>query len=281
LDRVYKTNPPAVPPNMATANHHHPPSLQVFGKLISLLHDVRQRNQSSAPCDRCFGPEAECVCGPRVEQCGRCAGSEMECVCFYGGGGNDACLCDPCVDCSARVISNRRGLRELVDSVLNAPPVSPEARPAMVELLDSLLGAVDGRRALKVGRVRTSMARKLFRKMMKRVCELLQQIHCLVPEDDSDWGEIYVLLHNLRDIFVHSRIPAAVIHDDFGRLCSAVCDALVIADPVSWLVVPACERRHSLLGLRAEVGRALGAVDLRFLGKWMERRVREVAAVMV
>ncbi len=206
----------------------------------------------------------------------------MECVCFYGDGyGARQCPCDPCVDCSVRVIANKRGLRELVDSVLNAPPVSPEARPAMVELLDSLLGAVDGHRALKVERARALMARKLFRKMMKRVCGLLQQIHCLVPEDDSDWGTIYVLLHNLRDIFVHSRIPAAVVCNDFGRLCAAVCDALVTAGPECWLAVPACERRQTLLGLRAEVGRALGAVDLRFLGKWGEQRVREVVGVMV
>ena len=265
---------------MTTTTTNHPPSLQVFGKLISLLHDVRLRNQSSAPCDRCFGPEAECVCGPRVEQCGRCAGSKMECVCFYGGDVN-GCLCDPCVDCSARVTANRRGLRELVDSVLNAPPVSPEARPAMVELLDSLLGAVDGHRALKVGRVRASIARKMFRKMMKRVCGLLEQIHCLVPESAADWGRIFVLLHDIRDVFVHSRIPAAVIHDDFGKMCSAVCDALAIAEPECWLVVPVCERRHALLGLRAEVGRALGAVDLRFLGTWGEQRVREVVGVMV
>ena len=53
----------ATPPNMATTTNNHRPSLQVFGKLISLLHDVRHRNQSSASCDRCFGPEAECVCG--------------------------------------------------------------------------------------------------------------------------------------------------------------------------------------------------------------------------
>ena len=108
----------------------------------------------------------------------------------------------------------------------------------MVSVIDSLLQALDGHRALRLEHVRASIARKMFgRTILPRVCELLERIHCLHCEDDAEWARISVLLHDLRDVFVHSRVPAAVVHREFGRMCAAVCDALRIDEPERWLRV--------------------------------------------
>ncbi len=270
----------------------------VFGKLLSLLHDIRKRRRDGGPpCDRCFGPAAECVCGPTkktVERCGRCAGPGAECVCFYGGGDECStcfktagcackpgkCPCDACVGCGTRVARNRQDLADFIDSVLGAD-VSPAARPAMVSVIDSLLQAVDGRLA-RLDQVRASIARKMFGRIMRRVCGLLERIHCLHCEDDGDWGRIFVLLHDLRDVFVHSRVPGAVVHREFGRMCAAVCDALAIDEPERWLGIPPCQRQQALCGLRNSVARGLAGVDLSsFLGDWGQQRVGEVVGVML
>ena len=155
----------------------------------------------------------------------------------------------------------------------------------MTDVIDSLLQAVDGRRALRVERVRASIARKLLsRSILPRVCELLGQIHALRCEDDRQWETIVVLLHDLRDVFVHSRIPAAVIHREFGRLCAAVCDGLSVLNthPERWAAIrQPCQRHKALRLLMRRVGCALEAVDLTgLLGPWAQQQVGLVARVV-
>ena len=251
-------------------------------KLLSILHDIRRRRrEGGAPCDRCFGPRAECVCSePRVARCGVCSGPGDVCVCFYSG---SPCIigaspCDACVGCASRASDNRKALGELVDStLLAAPDVSPSERPAMVHLIDSLLQALDGRRAPRLDQVRASIAGKMLGRIMQRACELLERIHRENYRDDAGWGRIFILIHDLRDVFVHSRVPAAVVHRGFGRLCSAVCDALM-NDPDQWFAIPPDMRRQALCSLEASLGRALGGSvgELGFLGSWGRQRVAEV-----
>jgi hypothetical protein len=147
----------------------------------------------------------------------------------------------------------------------------------MMDVIDALLKSVDGRRSLRVDQVRASIAQKMFGRIMTRVCELVQGI-----QQENDWGKIFMLIHDIRDVFVHSRIPAAVVHRDFGRLCAAVCDAMAIRDPSAWLAIPPRERKQAICELVCSVGEALKGLDAAFLGEWGERQlglvVREMGA---
>lgn len=272
----------------------------VVGRLLSVLHDIRKRRQNGGPpCDRCFGPAAECIC-ERLERCGWCAGPGIQCVCVNRGEcascfktvGYDCacslplkkCACDACVDCETRASSNRRDLKNFIDSVLVTVPdaVSPPARPAMIDVIDSLLQAIDGNRALRLKHVRASIARKMFgRTILPQVCALLEQIHGLSCEDDGEWGRIFVLMQDLRDVFVHARVPAMVIHREFGRMCAVVCDAMaIIQEGERWLNLPPCQRQQAMGALMASVGRSLAGVDLSFLGEWGQQRVMDVCSAV-
>ena len=254
-------------------------ALRPFANLLSTLQDIQSRAQGP-PCDQCFGPVVECGC-KKVERCGRCSGARAECVCFYGGGCGVCftkkdcacdipapCPCDACVGCLSRARGNRRGLRELVDTVIAA-----EKHPAMTDVVDALLKTMDGRRHHGAKHVRASIARAMFGRIMKQVCELLCKLHCLSFVLDDDWRRTFMVIQDIREVFVHSRIPAAVVHRDFGKLCNAVCKALEISEPSAWLSTPPCERLQAMRGLMGAVRAGLREVDSGFLGEWGQRQL--------
>lgn len=242
----------------------------ILGKVLSVLQDIETRNRGP-PCSQCFGPAADCVCVEKRPRCGGCD-HWTQCVCLYGGGCGRKRKCSACTGCSSRASENARGLGELVDSILSVRNVAPIAHPTMVDIIDTLLKAVDGRSSLRVERVRVALAHKMLRCMMAKVCPLLARLRDLSPSD-ADWGRAFVLIHDIRDVFVHSRVPAMVIHRDFGRLCNAVCDALAVPEPEVWLRLSPAERPAALCALFRAAGRSLAGVDASFLGEWGRRLV--------
>ena len=257
-----------------------------LAELLATLHSINQQKKAAgAPCNQCF--EADCVCRPR---CGECAGPREGCVCLYGGGCGRCvetctcslptqCPCDACASCASRVSDNRRGVSDFIDSTLVAHTIQPGSRLMMLDMIDSMLQAIDGRKNLRVEQVRVSIARRMFGRMMARVCDKLQRINGLRCENEDDWSEIYLLLHDIRDVFVHTRAPATLVHREFGRLCVLVSSALKIHRPEAWLAID--DRPHAIRCLRQSVGRALAAADVSFLGDWGQRQLAVVVAVMV
>lgn len=152
----------------------------------------------------------------------------------------------------------------------------------MMNVIDQLLQALDGHRALRLEQVRASMAGRILRRnIMPQVCRLLERMHGLrYEESDADWSRMFVLLHDLRDVFVHVRVPAMVIHRAFGRMCAAVCDAMVIEEPERWSAIPRDLRTQALCCIRNAVGRALAEADWGFMGTWAEGRAGELARAM-
>jgi hypothetical protein len=149
----------------------------------------------------------------------------------------------------------------------------------MLDMIDSMLQAIDGRKNLRVEQVRMSIARRMFGRMMAKVCDKLQRINVLRCDDDNDWNSIFLLLHDIRDIFVHTRAPATLVHREFGRLCLLVSSALKIHRPEAWLAID--DRPHAIRSLRQSVGRALAVADASFLGGWGQRQLAMVVKVMV
>ena len=243
----------------------------ILRKVLAVLQDIKTRNRGP-PCSQCFGPVADCVC---VEQRPRCGGCDhwAQCVCLFDGCGKKKC--SACTGCSSRVKVNARGLGELVDSILAVRDVEPKAHPTMVDIIDTLLKAVDGRSSLRVERVRVALAHKMLKCVMAKVCPLLARLKDL-SSSDADWGKAFILIHDLRDVFVHSRVPAAVVHRDFGCLCAAMCDALSIPEPEIWLNLPQSERPAAVCALFRAAGRSLVGVDASFLGEWGRRQVERV-----
>lgn len=158
------------------------------------------------------------------------------------------------VDCAT---TNAVGLGQLFDSLI-AVHVEPNAHPVMVDTINALLAAVDGRSDVRVEWVRVALARGMFRDMMAKVCHLLARFEHLSPStSDADWSKTFILIHDVRDIFVHSRVPGAVIHHDFGRMCAGVCDALAISEPGVWLARAPLERNAAVCVLLLAMERSL------------------------
>jgi len=272
--------PTTRPPQMATSRLHtidaellrchHQAQKTLVGKVLSVLQDIETR---APPCSRCYGPKAECRCPPRCRACD----SERACVCEGECWGK----CSACTGCSKRSLENAKSVAGLVDSVLAVRNVSPAAHPAMVEIIDSLLKTVDGGTALRVERVRIMLARKMLRRIMAKVAALLVRINGLDLTSDAAWGNAFVVIHDIRDVFVHSRVPATVIHPEFGRMVNAVCGALAVPEPEEWLSLSACARPKALCDLLRAALRAAGSVDAAsFLGSWGRAQVVRVVGVI-
>ena len=246
---------------------HHEAQKTLIGKVLSVLQDIETRKRAP-PCSSCYGPKAECACPPRCRGCD----GERVCVCVGECWGK----CSACTGCSSRSRENARSVAGFVDSVLAVRNVNPAAHPAMVEVIDSLLKTVDGGKTLRVERVRVMLARKILRGIMAKVAALLVQLNGFDPASDADWGRVFVAVHDIRDVFVHSRVPAAVIHPDFGRMCEAVCGALAIPEPEEWLALAPCARSKAVCNLLKAALRATGSVDASFLGGWGRAQVVRV-----
>ena len=249
----------------------------MLDKVLSVLQDIETRKRvGGPPCNQCFGPKEDCTCvEPR--RCGGCD-NETACVCVCVGKHSGRCLV--CTGCSSRSTENAKRLAEIVDSFLSICNVAPVARPAMVDIIEMLLKAVDGGKALRVERLRVTLARKMFRHIVAKVCVCLAQLKGIDPSSDSDWYTTSVAILDIREVFVHYRVPAAVIHKEFGRLIAAVCDALTIPEPEEWMAVAPCVRPKAICDLLRSVGCALRGVDSSFLGKWGEMQVGRVVGVM-
>ena len=250
----------------------------MLDKVLSILQDIETRKRvGGPPCTQCFGPKADCVCVvPTARRCEGCD-NQTACVCVCVGK-HSRCLV--CTGCSSRSKENSDCLAKMVDSFLSMRNVAPVARPAMVDVVEMLLKAVDGGKALRVERLRVTLARKMFRHILAKVCVCLAQLKGMDPSSDSDWFSASVAILDIREIFVHCRVPAAVIHKDFGRLIAAVCDALTIPEPEEWMAVAPCVRPKAICDLLRSVGCALRGVDSSFLGEWGRRQVGRVVGVV-
>jgi hypothetical protein len=239
-----------------------------LNKLLSILQE-----DVGTPCEQCFGPDAECVC-LQQEKCKQCDGPEDLCVCVYGGRRRPSeCPCNICTECSSRALKNKRDVTDFMDSVIYMRP-----SPSHPEIIDALIRTLQNknRQRSHIDTVRAITARRMFGRLMKKVHALLQMIKHLNCEDDDDWNSIFILIQDIRGIFVRNRAPAGFMHRDFGRLCGAMCDSLVIHEPSAWLAVTPCKRKQTLCSLYESVGRSLAEIDVSFLGKWGQMQVAKV-----
>ncbi len=181
-----------------------------------------------------------------------------------------------CNDCITQALENRREILNFIDAALGAHSVDPEARLRMVDAAEDVL---DGRTT--VHQLRTAIAQRMLAELMESVSFLLPEMNAMRLGSDDDWSRMFVLLQDMRDLFVRARGPATLVHADFGRLCEAMDRVLVLDEPEEWVSLRVSERPCAMRALRQRVAYVLNAADVGFLGEWGQMRVQLVVDALV
>ena len=224
----------------------------MLDKLLRVLEQTPTLPKSStSACSLCAAEECiRCNCG----------------VCFH------------CQDCENNSLRNRRAILDFIDAALSAHTVDPEARLKLADAADDVF--LD-RRMMRVDQLRTMIAQQIFSEMMSSVLVLLQQMNALQFGPNDCWSRMFMLLHDLREIFARAQPSASLAHEDFGRLCEVMNWTLSLDEPEVWIAIPVSKRPFVMRALRKLVAHVLASANVGFLGEWGQRQMQLIVASMV